>query len=466
MGIEDDHDGPPLIQSVAVLCKWPDHEARKNKNPKNLWFRVFVLSCLRDSKSAKASNKLNLRGVIPVLGSMNQLKEYTADHRYLLDIVARKAGFADPVAFEPDQFCFPLLKASRKGKLLPLEGVMVRDWDPDNRKSDAGVELGARLYEIESVRFVVVHMDLDQHAAIAATDFFVVDRKNYRRLYKIALHCRRDSEPASKPPILPAEHMGILWENTIRFLDSRNLRRIKAYGGRARRGLLLTGPPGNGKTMACRWIWEACRRRHWDWRLVTPSLYRQARASDDAEEAIRALFNLERRGVVFFDDMDIALRDRETGAESDDQAVFLTALDGITIAEGIVYVFTTNCKLDLIDRAFKRPGRIDLVMHFDVPDAGLRRRLLGSWHSDIQQQIPLDHAVAETEGLSFAEIEELKNLLIMHFVENGRWSWNWAQRQFALNREELASTHGGQVGFRMPEPARNGRNGRQEINER
>ena len=391
---------------------------------------------------------------------MNQFQEYTADHRYLLEIVGRQAGFADPVAFAPDQFGVPLLKASRKGKLLPLEDVLVRDWNPENRKSAAGVALGGRLYEIESVRFVVVHMSLDQNAHWAGSDFYVVDRKDYHRLYKIALRCRRDSEPAGKTPILPAEQMQLLWQNTIKFLDGPNLKRIKAYGGRARRGLLLTGPPGNGKTMACRWIWEACRRRHWDWRLVTPSLYRQARASDDAEEAIRALFNLERRGVVFFDDMDIALRDRETGAETDDQAVFLTALDGITIAEGIVYVFTTNCKLDLIDRAFKRPGRIDLVMHFEAPDANLRRRLLESWHADIQEQIPLEKAVAETEGFSFAEIEELKNLLIMHFVESSFWSWDWAQRQFALNREELAGSRRGQVGFRMPEAARNG-NGRQ-----
>ena len=62
--------------------------------------------------------------------------------------------------------------------------------------------------------------------------------------------------------------------------------------------------------------------------------------------------------------MDVALRDRDTVKETDDQAVFLAALDGIEVNEGVVYVFTTNCPLDLIDPAFKRPGRIDLVLHF------------------------------------------------------------------------------------------------------
>jgi ATP-dependent 26S proteasome regulatory subunit len=130
--------------------------------------------------------------------------------------------------------------------------------------------------------------------------------------------------------------------------------------------------------------------------------------------AVQDLFAVNKRGIVFFDDMDIALRDRNTVRETDDQAVFLSALDGIEVNEGVAYVFTTNCPLQLIDPAFKRPGRIDLVMHFEVPDAVLRRELFDRWHSDIHNGIDIDIAVKETSGLSFAEIEEIKNLLILH----------------------------------------------------
>src|SRR5262249_9537213 len=153
-----------------------------------------------------------------------------------------------------------------------------------------------------------------------------------------------------------------------------------AYGGRARRGLLLMGAPGNGKTMVCRWIWEECRRRRWEWRLVTPTAYRQARQSCDAESEVKNLFTVERQGIVFFDDMDIALRDRETVRETDDQAVFLGALDGIEVHDGVVFVFTSNCAPELIDRAFKRPGRLDVVLHFDAPTPCLRRQLVERWH--------------------------------------------------------------------------------------
>jgi ATP-dependent Zn protease len=145
--------------------------------------------------------------------------------------------------------------------------------------------------------------------------------------------------------------------------------------------------------------------------------------------------------------MDLALRDRETVRETDDQAVFLGALDGISVQEGVVFVFTTNCAPELIDRAFKRPGRLDLVLHFKTPDAAMRRQLLERWHEDIRAHLNTDMMIASTEGYSFAEIEELKNLLIMHFVDAGAWNWSWALDQFEVNRKELANGQRRRVGF-------------------
>src|SRR5262249_5811051 len=182
-----------------------------------------------------------------------------------------------------------------------------------------------------------------------------------------------------------------------------------------------------------------CRQRNWQWRLVTPDTYQQARHGCNPQEAVRQLFSVEGRGIVFFDDMDLALRDRETVRETDDQAVFLGALDGISVQEGVVFVFTTNCAPELIDRAFKRPGRLDLVLHFKAPDAAMRRQLIDRWHEDICRHVDVEIMVSSTDGYSFAEIEELKNLLIMHFVDTDTWNWSWALGQFEANRKELAN---------------------------
>jgi cell division protease FtsH len=379
----------------------------------------------------------------------NDIELYAAEHRFLLDAIVKQAGLANPIPICLDEFYAPLLKAAKRGDLLPVAGVLVRDWDPDNRRTNPGVQIGMRVYEIEGIRFVRVRFHYNHRKNGWGLDFMAVDDKDYRSLYRIALRCRRDEEPPSLPPVLPEEQLDQLWKNTIGYLDGPNLDRIRAYGGRAKRGVLLTGAPGNGKTMACRWIWEACRLRRWEYRLVTPDSYRGARSHGNVEE----LFSVDRRGIIFFDDMDLALRDREKIHETEDQAVFLSAMDGIQVNEGVVFVFTTNCALDLIDRAFKRPGRLDLVLNFKAPDAPLRRRLIERWHADIRSHIDLESAVASTDGYSFAEIEELKNLLVMRFMETDAWNWGWALKQFDINRNELSNHPQRHVGFGNNHPA-------------
>jgi hypothetical protein len=373
----------------------------------------------------------------------SQLQEYTAEHRYLLEVAARVAGFADPIVVNLADFYAPLLRQARRGPLLPIDGVLVRDWDPDNRHLNPGCQLGLRLYTIDGLRLARVRFAYHDRRHWGGLDFIALDRKDYAHLYRIAWRCRQGAEPPAQAPVLSAEQAEVLWRNTVGYLEPANLRRIRQYGGRAKRGVLLMGPPGNGKTMACRWIWEECRRRRWEWRLVTPDLYRQARSTDNVAQ----LFSVQRRGIVFFDDMDLALRDRETVRETEDQAVFLSALDGIPVNEGVVFVFTSNCAPELIDRAFKRPGRLDVVLHFKAPDAGLRRQLVERWHADILKQVAVETAVASTDGYSFAEIEELKNLLIMRFMEVEAWDWAWALEQFAINRKELRLRPRRRVGF-------------------
>src|SRR5262249_10285996 len=167
------------------------------------------------------------------------LQQYTAEHRFLLEMVRAHAGLANPVAIRLDQYEHELLLKARKGKLLPVDGVLVRDWDRIDRRTDSGIRLGMRLYHIDGIHFVRVEFTHHNQHDSAGLCFFAVDAPDYRALYRVALACFRESDkPPSLRPIMTAEQRTVLWQNTIGFLDSANLRRYQAYGIRAKRGVL------------------------------------------------------------------------------------------------------------------------------------------------------------------------------------------------------------------------------------
>src|SRR5262249_18784260 len=102
------------------------------------------------------------------------LRHYGADRRYLLDRAARDAGLAGPPPVHLDAFYVPPLKACRRKELLPIDGVLVRDWDPDNRSINPGVQLGMRVYAIEGIRFVRVRFAYHDRRHWGGLDFIAV----------------------------------------------------------------------------------------------------------------------------------------------------------------------------------------------------------------------------------------------------------------------------------------------------
>jgi len=381
---------------------------------------------------------------------MTPLQTFAADHRVLLQEAAAVAGLVDPIAFDPDEFAEPLLTNSVRGPVLPMGGVLVRDWYRRWPKTWPGVEHGARLYTADGLRFVHVVAKVDENISADGYNFYAVSRRDYASLYRLARKHQKAARPPGPPPVLSDDIFATLKQNTLDFLNPENLKRIRALGGRPKRGLLFSGPPGNGKTSACRWILQQSNDVGFETKQVSPDDYRQARGSCNAAAAVRDLFKVESRGVIFFDDMDLALRDRKDTEQPEDQAVFLGAMDGIDSNEGVVYIFTTNLPLERIDPAFKRPGRLDVALDFPKPDAGLRRRLIDRWNADLLAAIDRDAVVHDTQGQSFAEIEELKNLMVLRYVDAHVWEWSWAKEQFEKNRQESLREKTTPVGFLAP----------------
>ncbi len=194
--------------------------------------------------------------------------------------------------------------------------------------------------------------------------------------------------------------------------------------------------------MACRWLAAECRRYGLEWKNVTAAMFEQARADHSLEE----VFQLEGPGIVLFDDFDNALRHREDSVDASMQSTFLTELDGMESKEGIVYLFTSNLPRSQLDPAMARPGRIDVFLYFAPPDSSLRLRfLLEHWPAEGLLSIDVEEVAAETDGLSFAELDEAKKLLVLRHMDEGRWDWPWVREE--LGRRRSGARKSRRIGF-------------------
>jgi len=312
------------------------------------------------------------------------------------------------------------------------EGPMLAfDTERPGHELAAGIERYRVDYGDRSLRVARVYVPFGSYPESTYYDFWAVGQSKYRDFYRVLRQLERE-EMAAPAPLMPAGDAERLYTNTIGFLR-RGCQTLREHGVAQRRGVLLLGKPGNGKTMACRWIRAECGRRGLCCRNVSVEEFSGALCDGRAH----TLFQLQRPGVIFFDDFDSALRDRETNGTTTERTLFLNGLDGIDVHVGVVYIFTSNARLDEIDPAVRRPGRVDVTLTFGPPATELRRALITTrWHADLRRQLPIERIVRQTESMSFAELEELKKLLVLQLIDFGRCDWDQAYTDFHAGRAD------------------------------
>ena len=190
----------------------------------------------------------------------------------------------------------------------------------------------------------------------------------------------------------------------------------------APKGILLYGPPGCGKTLIAKAVANSLAKkvaastgdqkaRSYFINIKGPELLNKY--VGETERQIRLVFQRAREKseegwpvIVFFDEMDSMFRTRGSGISSDMESTIvpqlLAEIDGVEGLRNVIVIGATN-REDLIDPAILRPGRLDVKIKIERPNAPAAAQIFSQYLTD---EIPIaaDHKVPEMIEATVAEM--------------------------------------------------------------
>lgn len=342
------------------------------------------------------------------------------------------------------QHCFPFAQNTQsqiRDRVVDRIGMPVESKTPfiyvaRTHGSYIPFGIGTTLFEARNrpeIKYAVSRFTLYDHGD---TTFAFVPKG---QLYRTVKHLKSQHKKSIKPipaPILDQETIDLVYDNTVRLYRQR--RQFKKYGSRLRRGIILSGKPGNGKTLLCRWIESLCRYHGIPFDQHSGGAVASSITNQDE---LQDMFCAD--GVNFFDDLDLSLLNREEGNRTGTTSI-LSAMDGINNYDSnSIRVITTNESLDTIEEAFLRPGRIDIQIEIKLPTPELKQRfVVERWGSEINEYLTTTNKLKELmdycDPFSFAEMEGLKTFLVTNKVYHDKWDLDLAIESFEKHRQEIS----------------------------
>ncbi len=181
---------------------------------------------------------------------------------------------------------------------------------------------------------------------------------------------------------------------------ARARERLRAAGQHLKRGVLLYGPPGVGKTHTVRYLVG---------QLTGTTV---VELTGESLGAIREACSIARSlqpSMIVVEDVDLIAQQRDHyGGDTPLMFTLLNEMDGLADDSDVVFLLTTN-REDLLEPALaSRPGRVDQAVHIDVPDRAARARLFELYSGRLEVDTAnLDSVLEACEGVTASFLKEL-----------------------------------------------------------
>ena len=219
-----------------------------------------------------------------------------------------------------------------------------------------------------------------------------------------------------------------------------------------RRGYLLHGPPGNGKSTAIRAMMTSRGLTAFTIRFFSEKI---------GDEQLENLFERaakEAPAIVLLEDIDRCFPRAGRSETKVSLQQLLNCLDGVASGEGVITIATANDPTALDPAILRRPGRFDRVVLFSDPTAELRHQYFIQMHPAFGH-LNLDEVVEESAGFSFALLREAFIMAAQtDFVNEREITTNDLLASiWSLKGSLLFNTMKSAAGFSLPAAGRRGK---------
>ena len=380
------------------------HEAR-SKTPCLLFFDEF------DAIACKRQDAPGLHEQQMVDALLQQLDAHRETPGLLIVAATNRFEDLDPAVIREGRFDYKVKidKPDFDGRLAILRALV------SGRPHVRGLRLAEQAHNLEGFSAARIRSVVDEAALAALEANRPIRDEDLRNAYRAHVNASRYGgvKLGWDDLILPADT-----KQKLQFIEKfiENPQLIRQLGVAPPSGLLLSGPPGTGKTTIARVLASE-----------TDASFFAVNVADifskwlgESEQHVKELFARARArvpAIIFIDEIDAVTERRGDGDSAGDRVrnsvvnMFLAEMDGLDSSTRVFVIGATN-RPELLDEALLRPGRLGERIEIPLPDATGRKAMLElfSKRMRLAPSVDLEQLARQTEGAGGALLKGLCTL--------------------------------------------------------